>query len=280
MTHEIIILTDSRASAEFYSAPLLQAGYRVKWTSDEDRALAYVAHNNRRPDLVIVDHNPPSINGTVMLLSMREINPAIKIVMIGRDRLAKRFALSNGAVDFIKKPISIKRYLGVLRNYIEVDMAAISTGLEAMRRAAGGSIHIPTNIPMSRSPIIAGRRPRTRIHIILTVVGLLLASVSLTAAFSLSAMANAPNPEAAVVVSIHSEHLMETEDFTLFVNGNLEYVGSIGEGKFVRLVFRYAWDTFELFPVNVILVSNGGSHLESASILLAPGEIHGVNFYL
>lgn len=280
MTHEIIILTDSRTNAEFYSAPLLQAGYRVKWTSDEDRALAYIAHNNRHPDLVIVDHNPPSINGTVMLLSMREINPAIKIVMIGRDRLTRRFALSNGAVDFIRKPISIKRFLRVLRNYIEVDMAAIFTDLGAMRRAAGGSTHIPTNIPMSGSPIIARRRPRTRIHIILTVVGLLLASVSLTAAFSLSAMANAPNPEAAVVVSIHSEHLMETEDFTLFVNDNLEYVGTTGESKFVRLIFCYAWDVPEPLPVEIILVSNGGSHLESASILLAPGEIHGVNFYL
>ncbi|MEM4262656.1 MAG: response regulator [Thermoplasmata archaeon] len=280
LTHEIILLTDSRAKAEFYSTPLLLVGYRVKWTSDEDRAIAYIAHRNMRPDLVIIDHNPPAINGTVTLLSMKRVNPAVRIVMIGKDRLSKRFALANGAADFIRKPVKLRRFLGVLRNYIDIDMAAVSADKSISPIAGARSRKIADYSSADRLPAVVMSRPRTRIHIILAVLSLVLMAISVTTAFGLSALAKVPNPEAMVVVSVHSDHVMEKENFTMFVNGNLEYAGSTGEKMFVRLVFHYVWETLEPFPVSIILVSKGGCHLETASLSLQPGEIQGVNFYL
>jgi CheY-like chemotaxis protein len=281
LTHEVIILTGNRAAAEYYSAPLLQRGYRVKWTSHEDRALAYIAYRNAHPDLVIIDHAPPIINGPVMLLAIKRLNPVVKVVMIGDDRYLRKFAYANGATDFIKRPVTVGKLLYVLGNHID-----ISGNVCGRPEIAYGHRISPHQLPVrtrqgSNSTFVPRARPRSRPHLALAfIIGLLVVTVGIAAPLSISAFADIPDSEAALVVNIHAEHVMELKNFTLQIQGHPEYNGHTGEGMYVCLIYHYVWQTLDPLVVGINLLVDSGVMEQSRSVSLEPGEIQVVTFYL
>jgi len=280
LTHEVIILTGNRAAAEYYSAPLLQRGYRVKWTSHEDRALAYIAYRNAHPDLVIIDHAPPIINGPVMLLAIRRLNPVVKVIMVGDDRDLRKFAYANGATDFIKRPMTIGKFLHVLGNYVDMSGDVCSQPAISYRHRIPYEPHVRPRRTLNSSGVPRAE-PRSKPHVTMAlVIGLLVAAIGVAAPFSISAFADIPDSEAALVVNVHAEHVMELKNFTLRVQGNPEYDGHTGEGMYVCIVYHYVWQTLDPLVVGINLLEDSGMMEQSRTVSLEPWEIQIVNFYL
>ncbi len=61
------------------------------------------------PDLVLLDVRMPGMDGIATLKKIKEINPALKVVMMTaiQDEEVMAQARALGAIDYIKKPVSL-----------------------------------------------------------------------------------------------------------------------------------------------------------------------------
>ncbi len=82
--------------------------YSFHYESSGDAAYAYLRQNKDGADIVLLDINMPGqLNGLALLAEMKKINLLIKTIMISAygDMERSRFAIQNGAFDFIQKPV-------------------------------------------------------------------------------------------------------------------------------------------------------------------------------
>lgn len=116
---EILIVDDELGIRNILTEILAESGYRVSAAANAAEARAAVA--DRRFDLVLLDIWMPDMDGLTLLREWRYSGLLTfpVIVMSGHGSLehAKR-ALDDGAVDFIEKPISLKRLLTAIKDGI------------------------------------------------------------------------------------------------------------------------------------------------------------------
>jgi putative two-component system response regulator len=119
----IVIADDQEANVELVEALLEQAGYsNLVSTTDSSQALALCAQ--AAPDLVILDLHMPSPDGFEVLELLK---PWIEgrwfpVLVLTADATSevKHRALSNGAKDFLTKPLDRTEVLIRVRNLLEV----------------------------------------------------------------------------------------------------------------------------------------------------------------
>lgn len=78
---------------------------------------AYVAE---KPDMVIMDITMPEMNGLEALKKLKEMDPAVKVVMcsaMGQENMVLE-ALKLGAKDFIVKPFKADRIMKTVENIL------------------------------------------------------------------------------------------------------------------------------------------------------------------
>ncbi|MDO5530396.1 response regulator [Sutterella sp.] len=112
---EILIVDDELGIRNILSEILVDSNYRVATAANATEARDLVA--SRQFDLVLLDIWMPDTDGLTLLREWKyagQLNFPV-IVMSGHGSIehAKR-ALEDGAVDFIEKPISLKRLLSAI----------------------------------------------------------------------------------------------------------------------------------------------------------------------
>jgi two-component system, NtrC family, nitrogen regulation response regulator NtrX len=82
----------------------------------ETAAAGVKAFKIERPDAVILDTMLPDASGTVVLDEMRKLRPDVPVVMMSghADETFAQQARSHGAFDYLAKPFSVDRLVGVL----------------------------------------------------------------------------------------------------------------------------------------------------------------------
>ena len=60
---------------------------------------------NPKPDIILMDHRMPIMNGVTSTKEILHINPDAKILFISADETIKKEAMDSGALDFLTKPI-------------------------------------------------------------------------------------------------------------------------------------------------------------------------------
>ncbi|MHA1137281.1 MAG: response regulator [Candidatus Thorarchaeota archaeon] len=60
---------------------------------------------NPKPDIILMDHRMPTMNGVTATKEILHINPEAKILFISADETVKKEAIDAGALDFLTKPI-------------------------------------------------------------------------------------------------------------------------------------------------------------------------------
>lgn len=113
---EILIVDDELGIRNILSEILVESGYRVASAANANEARAKVAE--RQYDLVLLDIWMPDTDGLALLREWKDgglLNFPV-IIMSGHGSIdhAQR-ALDDGAVDFIEKPISLKRLLSAIQ---------------------------------------------------------------------------------------------------------------------------------------------------------------------
>lgn len=102
----ILVVDDDPDALEIVGTFLESRGYRVATAPDGRQALAKV--DELRPDLVLLDVMMPGMDGLEVLQRIRQVDPALPILMLtARDAPGdEALGLQHGADDYVVKPFN------------------------------------------------------------------------------------------------------------------------------------------------------------------------------
>ena len=119
MNGKILIVDDEASQTELLSGFLGKKDFLVTTTNDPTEALGLI--RSREFDLMIADFRMPKMNGLELIKAVREIDPAVAIVMIsayGSIETAVE-VIKAGANDYMTKPIDLKELLILIDRNID-----------------------------------------------------------------------------------------------------------------------------------------------------------------
>jgi two-component system chemotaxis response regulator CheY len=107
---KIMIVDDMIEIQEILEEILSIKGHSViSAAMDGQQAIDYITkEQNEKPDLIIMDHRMPIVDGITALQEILAIDSDLKIIFVSADESARKKALQIGAVDYLIKPFSIK----------------------------------------------------------------------------------------------------------------------------------------------------------------------------
>lgn len=120
----ILLVDDEPDIISVYKAKLEKVGYQVITASDGAQAIRMVSEQH--PDLVLMDMKMPVMDGLTAQTKLKE-DPAtkdVKVVFLTafsdpmNPEIDERSAKENGAVDFIKKGVSLDELVEKVRGYL------------------------------------------------------------------------------------------------------------------------------------------------------------------
>ena len=120
MGKQVLVVEDNELNLKLFCDLLTAHGYETIATRDGREVLDLV--KDRRPDLILMDIQLPHISGLDVIRSLKE-DPELKAVpviavtafaMKGDD---ERFR-DQGADAYVSKPISVSRFMEVVRQFI------------------------------------------------------------------------------------------------------------------------------------------------------------------
>jgi two-component system chemotaxis response regulator CheY len=101
----VLIVDDELFIVELYRDILQLRGYRVVGTAfDGEEALKKYGSIQEKPDIIIMDHRMPIMNGVDATKEIMKINPRQKVIFVSADVLVEKEAREAGAVEFLPKP--------------------------------------------------------------------------------------------------------------------------------------------------------------------------------
>jgi CheY-like chemotaxis protein len=115
----ILVVDDELANAEVLSLILEEEGYRVFCAGNGRSGLQRATEI--QPDLVILDHLMPAMDGAEMARAMREL-PALAQVPILMNSSLPEAALRGGSGSydgFLRKPYSVDAMLAMIRRLLD-----------------------------------------------------------------------------------------------------------------------------------------------------------------
>jgi two-component system chemotaxis response regulator CheY len=101
----VLIVDDEVFIVELYRDILQLRGYRVMGTAfDGEEALKKYGGSQEKPDVIIMDHRMPIMNGVEATKEIIKMNPSQKVIFVSADVLVEKEAREAGAVEFLPKP--------------------------------------------------------------------------------------------------------------------------------------------------------------------------------
>lgn len=101
----VLIVDDELFIVELYRDILQLRGYKVMGTAfDGEEALKKYTACPDKPDVIIMDHRMPIMNGVEATKEILRMNPTQKVIFVSADVLVEKEARDAGAVDFLPKP--------------------------------------------------------------------------------------------------------------------------------------------------------------------------------
>ena len=101
----VLIVDDEMFIVELYRDILQLRGYKVVGTAfDGEEACRKYGSSSDKPDVVIMDHRMPIMNGVEATKQIIRMNPRQKVIFVSADVLVEKEAREAGAVEFLPKP--------------------------------------------------------------------------------------------------------------------------------------------------------------------------------
>ncbi|MFW9986330.1 MAG: response regulator [Candidatus Odinarchaeota archaeon] len=102
----IFIVDDEENLHQVYKALFAVKGHTVIGSAyDGDEAVQEFLRLNPKPDVVIMDHRMPRMDGISATKMLLEINSDSKIIFVSADETIRKEALEAGATVFRVKPV-------------------------------------------------------------------------------------------------------------------------------------------------------------------------------
>ena len=150
MGFKILVIDDEPTLRESLQIALSASGYEVRTARSGEEG--WDLFQRESPDLVLLDHWLPGINGDQVLQRMKEANPEIPVIIMtaqGSVELAVQ-SMKMGAFDFLVKPFELDQ--------VET---LVQKGLERTRLKKGGGMApgpVPGEIPRRGESSESARR--------------------------------------------------------------------------------------------------------------------------
>lgn len=101
----VLIVDDELFIVELYRDILQLRGYKVMGTAfDGEEAIRRYNDSSDKPDVVIMDHRMPVMNGVEATREIMRVNPTQKVIFVSADVLVEKEARDAGATEFLPKP--------------------------------------------------------------------------------------------------------------------------------------------------------------------------------
>ena len=105
----VLIVDDELFIVELYRDILQLRGYRVVGTAfDGEEALKKYGNTPEKPDVIIMDHRMPIMNGVEATKQIIRMNPKQKVIFVSADVLVEKEARDAGAVEFLPQPFPLE----------------------------------------------------------------------------------------------------------------------------------------------------------------------------
>ncbi len=72
---------------------------------------------NPKPDIILMDHRMPVMNGTTATQELINIDSSVKVIFISADESVYEEAMNSGSLVFLTKPIRAKTIFATLEKY-------------------------------------------------------------------------------------------------------------------------------------------------------------------
>jgi two-component system response regulator AtoC len=119
MKFKILVIDDEPTLRDSLQVALTTAGYEVMTSRTGEEGLEFFAKEN--PDLVLLDHWLPGINGDEVLRKIKEGNPETPVIIMtaqGSIELAVNL-MKMGAFDFLVKPFDLEQLETLIEKGLE-----------------------------------------------------------------------------------------------------------------------------------------------------------------
>jgi two-component system chemotaxis response regulator CheY len=87
----------------------------VEFSSNGKEAINKYKSLLEKPDVIIMDHRMPVMNGIDAMVEILRINKNSKIIFASADASAKEQAISMGATAFLNKPLDIQEFINIIK---------------------------------------------------------------------------------------------------------------------------------------------------------------------
>jgi len=112
----VLIVDDEMFIVELYRDILQLRGYKVVGTAfDGEEALRKYTSTNDKPDVIIMDHRMPVMNGVQATKEIMKMNPSQKVIFVSADVLIEKEAREAGALEFLPKPFRMDDLIEKMR---------------------------------------------------------------------------------------------------------------------------------------------------------------------
>ncbi|MFZ4619544.1 MAG: sigma-54-dependent transcriptional regulator [Bacteroidota bacterium] len=121
MKTKLLIIEDEKITRRSLSDILTTEGYDVVSAEDGEEGLKLFT--SERPDIVITDLRLPKLSGIDILRTIRENDPACKVILITAYASVDTAiqSLKIGAYDYLTKPFSPDKLISILRNITQLN---------------------------------------------------------------------------------------------------------------------------------------------------------------
>ncbi len=94
---------------KLYKLILTNAGYDIiEFASNGKEAIEKYKDGSNKPDVIIMDHRMPIVNGIDAMIEILHIDESVKIIFASADATIKEKAMNMGAKAFLTKPFNIQ----------------------------------------------------------------------------------------------------------------------------------------------------------------------------
>jgi DNA-binding NarL/FixJ family response regulator len=116
----IFIVDDEENLHQIYKALFTMKGHKVIGSAfDGDEAVQLFLQMDPKPDVIIMDHRMPRMDGISATKMIQEINAKSKIVFVSADETVRSEAMEAGAAIFQVKPVRAKELFKIIEMIAE-----------------------------------------------------------------------------------------------------------------------------------------------------------------
>ncbi|MDA3845504.1 MAG: response regulator [Vallitaleaceae bacterium] len=119
----ILVIDDEAIIRDLLKDILEMLNYEVLITGSPKEAIQIFASEHKSIHLVILDMIMPEMNGRQLFRELKCIKPSVKGILLSGYSLEGEVekSLSEGIIDFLQKPVSIKELSSVLQRITNLD---------------------------------------------------------------------------------------------------------------------------------------------------------------